>query len=428
MQNSSLVYKYFDLIDGFIRVRIAGIEGNMPEIEMSTNSTPSRRDYRQYVVSNFVLDLDSEVMPKVHAVYPEDTMAAEDLLYQICVDVNPGLEIHSISLPAAEDEGASSESEMERFRELANGLQKNVLAELVGQDDAVNKICRSVRKAAVGLNDPNRPIGSFLLVGRTGTGKTELAKSISRNLLDGRKLVRIDCSEYALPHETAKLIGAPPGYVGHSEGGILTSEIEENPRSVVLFDEIEKGHDNLHNMLLQILDDGRLTDSKGTTVNFSNCLILMTSNVGTMDYAEATSRLGFDQPESLEQTEFADITKQALRAKFKPELLNRLDGVLTFRALDQEDCEKIAELHLKMLQQRMQGAKISLKWSKALCRAVAAAGYSEEYGAREVRRAIANLIEEPLSNAILDGEMLRGSEVKAGWKAGEVNFKTKPAA
>ena len=428
MQNSSLVYKYFDLIDGFIRVRIAGAEGNMPEIEMSTNSTPSRRDYRQYVVSNFVLDLDSEVMPKVHAVYPEDTMAAEDLLYQICVDVNPGLEIHSISLPAAEDEVAASESERERFRELANGLQKNVLAELVGQDDAVNKICRSIRKAAVGLNDPNRPIGSFLLVGRTGTGKTELAKSISRNLLDGRKLVRIDCSEYALPHETAKLIGAPPGYVGHSEGGILTSEIEENPRSVVLFDEIEKGHDNLHNMLLQILDDGRLTDSKGTTVNFSNCLILMTSNVGTMDYAEATSRLGFDQPESLEQTEFADITKQALRAKFKPELLNRLDGVLTFRALDQDDCEKIAELHLKMLQQRMQGAKISLKWSKALCRAVAAAGYSEEYGAREVRRAIANLIEEPLSNAILDGEMLRGSEVKAGWKAGEVHFKTKPAA
>ena len=428
MQNSSLVYKYFDLIDGFIRVRIAGVEGNMPEIEMSTNSTPSRRDYRQYVVSNFVLDLDSEVMPKVHAVYPEDTMAAEDLLYQICVDVNPGLEIHSISLPATEDEGAASESEMELFRELANGLQKNVLTELVGQDDAVNKICRSVRKAAVGLNDPNRPIGSFLLVGRTGTGKTELAKSISRNLLDGRKLVRIDCSEYALPHETAKLIGAPPGYVGHSEGGILTSEIEENPRSVVLFDEIEKGHDNLHNMLLQILDDGRLTDSKGTTVNFSNCLILMTSNVGTMDYAEATSRLGFDQPESLEQTEFADITKQALRAKFKPELLNRLDGVLTFRALDQDDCEKIAELHLKMLQQRMQGAKISLKWSKALCRAVAAAGYSEEYGAREVRRAIANLIEEPLSNAILDGEMLSGSEVKAGWKAGEVNFKTKPAA
>lgn len=428
MQNSSLVYKYFDLIDGFIRVRIAGVEGNMPEIEISTNSTPSRRDYRQYVVSNFVLDLDSEVMPKVHAVYPEDTMAAEDLLYQICVDVNPGLEIHSISLPAAEDEGAASECEMERFRELANGLQKNVLAELIGQDDAVNKICRSIRKAAVGLNDPNRPIGSFLLVGRTGTGKTELAKSISRNLLDGRKLVRIDCSEYALPHETAKLIGAPPGYVGHSEGGVLTSEIEENPRSVVLFDEIEKGHENLHNMLLQILDDGRLTDSKGTTVDFSNCLILMTSNVGTMDYAEATSRLGFEQPESLAQTEFADITKQALRAKFKPELLNRLDGVLTFRALDQEDCEKIAELHLKMLQQRMQGAKISLKWSKALCRAVAAAGYSEEYGAREVRRAIANLIEEPLSNAILDGEMLRGSEVKAGWKAGEVNFKTKPAA
>jgi ATP-dependent Clp protease ATP-binding subunit ClpC len=428
MQNSSLVYKYFDLIDGFIRVRIAGCEGNMPEIEMSTTSTPSRRDYRQYVVTNFILDLESEVMPKVHAVYPEDAMAAEDLLYQICVDVNPGLEIHSVALPAAEDKDATTESEKERFRDLANNLQKKVLAELVGQDDAVSKICRSIRKAAVGLNDPERPIGSFLLVGRTGTGKTELAKSISRHLLDGRKLVRIDCSEYALPHETAKLIGAPPGYVGHSEGGVLTSEIEENPRTVVLFDEIEKGHEKLHNMLLQILDDGRLTDSKGTTVDFSQCLILMTSNVGAADYSQATSRLGFDQPESLAQTEFVDITTQALRNKFKPELLNRLDGILTFKSLDVSDCERIAELQLKMLQQRMLGADINLKWSKALCRAIAAAGYSEEYGAREVRRAIAHLIEEPLSNAILDGDMSRGAEVRAGWKAGEVNFKTKPAA
>ncbi len=427
MQNSSLVYKYFDLIDGFIRVRIAGAEAGMPEIEMLTNSTPSRRDYRQYVVSNFILDLENEVMPKVHAVYPEDTMAAEDLLYQICVDVNPELEIHSVALPATDGETAATELKKERFRELANDLQKNVLKDLVGQDDAVNKICRSIRKAAVGLNDPERPIGSFLLVGRTGTGKTELAKAISRHLLDGRKLVRIDCSEYALPHEIAKLIGAPPGYVGHSEGGVLTSEIEENPRSVVLFDEIEKGHEKLHNMLLQILDDGRLTDSKGTTVDFSQCLILMTSNVGTTDYADATSRLGFNQPESLEQTEFVNITNKALRNKFKPELLNRLDGILTFRTLDQDDCMRIAELQLKMLQQRMQSAEIELKWNKALCRAVATIGYSEEYGAREVRRAIAHLIEDPLSNAILDGDIPRGSEVKASWKAGEVSFKTKAA-
>ena len=428
MQNSSLVYKYFDLIDGFIRVRIACNESSMPELEIVSAQTPSRRDYRQYIVNNFILDLENEVMPKVHAIYPEDSMAAEDLLYQICVDVNPGLEIHSVALPATEDEGAETECEQQRFSELASKLQDNVLSELVGQDNAINKIYHSIRKAAVGLNDPERPIGSFLLVGRTGTGKTELAKSVARHLLDGRKLVRIDCSEYALPHETAKLIGAPPGYVGHSEGGVLTSAIEENPRSIVLFDEIEKGHDKLHNMLLQILDDGRLTDSKGTTVDFSQCLILMTSNVGTADYSQATSRLGFDQPHSLAQSEFVDITQMALKEKFKPELLNRLDGVLTFRSLDKDDCLRIAELQMKMLQGRMQGANINLKWNKSLCRAIAGEGYSEEYGAREVRRAISRLIEEPLSNAILDGEMARGAEVNASWKSGAVHFKTKPAA
>ncbi|MFT7517120.1 MAG: ATP-dependent Clp protease ATP-binding subunit ClpC [Myxococcota bacterium] len=428
MQNSSLVYKYFDLIDGFIRVRIANAEASMPQIEIATANTPSRRDYRQYIVNNFIIDLKNEVMPKVHAVYPEDTMAAEDLLYQICVDVNPSLEIHSVALPVSTEGDASTECEKLRFRQLAEDLQENVLAELVGQDDAVNKICRSIRKAAVGLNDPERPIGSFLLVGRTGTGKTELAKSVSRHLLDGRKMVRIDCSEYALAHETAKLIGAPPGYIGHSEGGMLTSEIEANPRAVVLFDELEKGHEKLHNMLLQILDDARLTDSKGTTVDFSQCLILMTSNVGTADYAQATSRLGFEQPESLAKAEFNDITQLALRNKFKPELLNRLDGIITFRSLSADDCLRIAELQLKMLQQRMQGAEITLKWTKALCRAVATAGYSEEYGAREVRRAISRMIEEPLSNAILDGKMPHGAEVKAGWKAGAVEFKTKSAA
>ncbi|MDP6963826.1 MAG: AAA family ATPase [Planctomycetota bacterium] len=428
MQNSSLVYKYFDLIDGFIRVRIADGDGAMPEIEMSTISTPSRRDYRQYVVSNFVLDLDTEVMPKVHAVYPEDTLAAEDLLYQICVDVNPTLEIHSVALPATTEAETETKEQIQKFRDAANSLQDKVLTELVGQDDAVNKICRSVRKAAAGLNDPNRPVGSFLLVGRTGTGKTELAKSVSRHLFEGRKLVRIDCSEYALPHETAKLIGAPPGYVGHSEGGVLTSEIDNDPAAVVLFDEIEKGHDKLHNMLLQILDDGRLTDSKGTTVDFSKCLILITSNVGTADYAAATSRLGFDQPQSLEDEQFEDITQQALRAKFKPELLNRLDGILTFRALDQGDCERITQLQLELLHQRMQGAAVKLKWTKSLCRAIANAGYSEEYGAREVRRTLAKLVEEPLSNAILDGEVTRDTEIRVGWKGGKVHFNSKPAA
>ncbi|MFK5954985.1 MAG: AAA family ATPase [Planctomycetota bacterium] len=420
---TGIVYKYFDLIDGFIRVRVLGQDVSLSVLQKGVGEPPSRREYRRLVVENCVIGVEDEVLPKVHSIYPEDTIAAEDLLYQICVDVNPSLEIHSVALPA---EGAQEEVEdeaMESFRERAGLLRNAVLKELIGQDEAVNKICRTVRKAASGIGDPQRPVGSFLLVGRTGTGKTELAKSLARHLFESNNLVRIDCSEFALPHETAKLIGAPPGYVGHNDGGTLTEALMRDPHAVVLFDEIEKGHEKLHNMLLQILDDGRLTDSKGNTVSFTKSLVLMTSNVGTADYSEATNRLGFGRNGSLDDCDFQSITSEALRRSFKPELMNRLDGVLTFRALSPDDCTHIAELQLQKLRSRMDNAGIRLKWSKRLAKAVAEAGYCEEFGAREVRRAIARLVEEPLSNAILDGEFASGHKVTAGWRGGKVIFR-----
>lgn len=424
---TGIVYKYFDLIDGFIRVKVLGQDVSLSVLQKGVGEPPSRREYRRLVVENCVIAVEEEVLPKVHSVYPEDTIAAEDLLYQICVDVNPNLEIHSVALPA---DGAQEESEneaMECFKKRAGLLKDAVLKELIGQDEAVHKICRSVRKAASGIGDPERPVGSFLLVGRTGTGKTELAKSIARNLYESNNLVRIDCSEFALPHETAKLIGAPPGYVGHNDGGTLTEALMRDPHAVVLFDEIEKGHEKLHNMLLQILDDGRLTDSKGNTVSFTKALVLMTSNVGTADYAEATNRLGFGRNGGLEICDFDSITSDALRRNFKPELMNRLDGVLTFRSLSPEDCTTIAGLQFQMLQQRMNNAGIRLKWSKRLAEAVAEAGYCEEYGAREVRRALARLVEEPLSNAILDGKFSAGQKVTAGWRGGKVTFRSDAA-
>jgi ATP-dependent Clp protease ATP-binding subunit ClpC len=420
MSSTALVYKYFDLIDGFIRVKVLDPEAGLPELQNQEGEPPSRREYRRLVIDSCVIALEEEVLPRVHTVYPEDTIAAEDLLYQICIDVNPGLEIHAVSLPAQLDD--DGEEQIEQFRRRAKALQDEVLQDVVGQDDAVERICRAVRKSASGIADPERPIGSFLLVGHTGTGKTELAKSLSRHLFENN-LVRIDCSEFALPHETAKLIGAPPGYVGHNDGGALTEAMMRNPHAIVLFDEIEKGHEKLHNMLLQILDEGRLTDSKGRTVSFRESLILMTSNVGTADYAEASQRLGFGREGGLEASAFADITEAALARAFKPELRNRLDGVLTFRSLRPEDCSRIVVMQFERLAARLRRHGLSLRWSRRLVEEVALQGYSEEFGARELRRTLVTLIEEPLSMLLLEEGMREGDKLTLGWRAGKLTIR-----
>ncbi|MFQ5749846.1 MAG: AAA family ATPase, partial [Planctomycetota bacterium] len=311
------------------------------------------------------------------------------------------------------------------FRDRARNLEGCLRKEIVGQEEALRAVTRAVRKASCGLNDPCRPLGSFLLVGRTGTGKTELAKAVARNLFGPDGLVRIDCSEYALPHETAKLIGAPPGYVGHNEGGTLTEALLRNSSTVILFDEVEKAHEKLHNMLLQILDEGRLTDSKGRTVLFRNAVVLLTSNVGTRDYREADNRIGFGRDEGLPAAEYERLTRNALERSFKPELLNRLDATLIFRPLDRQDCTRIASMQLEGLAARMQRAGIRLRWRPALAALLADMGTSEEYGAREIRRTVDREVEEPLSTRILEGELNKGDEVTVGCRGGRTTFQRK---
>ncbi|MCH2112107.1 MAG: AAA family ATPase [Planctomycetes bacterium] len=421
LNESGLVYKYFDLIDGFIRVKILSDEESLSlpkgSGDPAESTPPDRREYRKIVVATCVVGLEETVLPRVAEMYPNDAAAAEDLLYQICVDVNPRLEIHTVSLPAEGVRSSQSSPLTEtEFESRAQTLKESMLKEIVGQDEHVETLCRAVRKAAAGLQDPTRPMGSFLLVGRTGTGKTETAKSLARNLFEKDSLIRVDCSEFALPHETAKLIGAPPGYVGHNEGGTLTEALIENPHAVVLFDEIEKGHDSLHNMLLQILDDGRLTDSKGNTVSFRKCMVLMTSNVGTSDYAAASNRLGFGEKSELEESDFQGLTQCALKTSFRPEFLNRLDGIQIYGALDPTACTQIAAMKLDEVALRLQGAHIQLSWTKSLPKILAQRGWHAEYGAREVRRTVSNLVETPLTDAVLDGKLSRGSEVKISWQ------------
>ncbi|RMH04039.1 MAG: ATP-dependent Clp protease ATP-binding subunit [Planctomycetota bacterium] len=415
------MYKYFDLIDGFIRVRILSNEEQLPMPVDDEGRPLDRREYRRLVVRACVVDVEESVLPRVRQIYPEDSAAAEDLLYQICVDVNPRLEIHTVALPArAGGADGAAEDPATELRRRAAVLESRLREEIVGQDDHVATVARAVRKAAAGLNDPRRPMASFLMVGRTGVGKTELAKALARHLYGEDSLVRIDCSEYALPHETAKLIGAPPGYVGHNEGGTLTEALMNDPRAVVLFDEVEKGHEKLHNMLLQILDDGRLTDSKGNTVSFRDTVVLLTSNVGTADYREAANRVGFGRTGALAEADFVQLTHEAIRRNFKPELINRLDQVLVFHPLDRRSCARIAEMKLREVAERLERIGVELSWTPRAVTALADAGYSEDYGAREVRRTVARLVEEPLSNQVLDGEIGCGARIVVRWRGGEV--------
>ncbi|MHC5065902.1 MAG: AAA family ATPase, partial [Planctomycetota bacterium] len=273
--DDNFVIKYFDLIDEFIRVRCSSEEVFS---ELLQREITNKSSYRRRIVEACVPEFATEIMTAVAKLDEEyDREVLEELLYQICIDVNPSLEIHQVSLPNKAANGEeSAKTLIPRPGSLENrsalykkvlGLEKALLSQVIGQNDAVQSLVKAVKKSAVGLKRPGSPVGTFLLVGQTGTGKTELAKALSRTLYDSPgSLVRVDCSEYALPHEYAKLIGSPPGYIGHSEGGYLTETVRKKKDCVVLFDEIEKAHSKVHNLLLQLLDEGVLTDSKGQTV------------------------------------------------------------------------------------------------------------------------------------------------------------------
>lgn len=395
------VFKYFDLLDGFIRVRQVEEGAGLP-LPPGQPIPPDRRHYRRLLVRH-CLENPEDILNRVRARYPEESDTVEDLLYRICVDVNPHLEIHSVTIPAPSPEGTEpTPTETQSFAQRARGIESRLLRRVFGQDHAVTSVSKAISRAAAGLNDPDRPVGCFLFVGRTGCGKTELAKALARELHPGQALLRIDCSEYGHAHETARLTGAPPGYVGHQEGGALTEPLLENPESVILFDEVEKGHQRLHHLLLQVLDEGRLTDGKGRTIDMTRSIIVLTSNIGTEDYRKASSSLGFGSNE-LGESDFQSITQEAIQRGFRPEFLNRLDGVVTFRPLDQRSCQHIVRCRLESLRERIAPAGVVLRWTPAAIRRLAELGTHAEFGAREIRRTIDREVEEPLSQAILAG-------------------------
>lgn len=431
--DSTVVFKYFDLIDGFIRVRVLTEE----EIArtLARKPAPNRAEYRRRVTEVCVVDLDPTVRQNALRACGSDPAAVEDLLYQLCIDVNPRLEIHQVSLPAtaaAEEATADGETDPElaaTLRELQKrvvGLDESLKRNIIGQDSAITTVTRALRKAAAGLSEPNRPIGCFLFVGRTGTGKTALAKQIAKHLYDGpQHFIRVDCTEYSLPHEVAKLIGAPPGYVGHGEGGFLTEALRRTPEAVVLFDEIEKASDKVRNLLLQILDDGILTDSKGKTVKFDRALVLLTSNVGVEEIERASSRCGFGNTarKSFDARSIKELTNSALKENFRPEFLNRLDEVVVFRDLSTDDAKAIAALQLADVAARIRRTGVKVMFDPEMDAWIAERGYSVEYGAREIKRIVRLHIEDPLANLVLDGKVKRNQRIRVELRAGEPDFR-----
>ena len=319
-----------------------------------------------------------------------------------------------------------TEDENVRLKNLEKTLHKRV----IGQDEAVEAVAKAIRRGRVGLKDPKRPIGSFLFLGPTGVGKTELSKALAESLFgDENAMIRIDMSEYMEAHSVSKLIGSPPGYVGFDEGGQLTEKIRRKPYSVILFDEIEKAHPDVMNMLLQILEDGRLTDSQGRTVNFKNTVIIMTSNIGARLITDKKT-LGFSktnkdnkEKEESSKKEYEDIKKEvmdALKKELRPEFINRIDEIIVFHKLTDNEISKIIDIMLKEVTTRLEAQKIKIELEPEVKELIASKGIDKNFGARPLRRTIQSVLEDRLAEEILDGNLKKNKTNKIGVKNGKI--------
>ena len=294
-------------------------------------------------------------------------------------------------------------------------MEGNLNDKVIGQPEAVSKIAKSIRRNRLGIKDPNKPIGSFIFLGSTGVGKTHLAKQLAKQIFGTEDaLIRIDMSEYQEKHNISRLIGSPPGYVGHEEGGQLTEQVKNKPYSVILFDEVEKANKDIFSTLLQVLDDGHLTDSLGRKINFKNCVIIMTSNIGVRKLQEFGTGIGFGTVAKsyVEEEQKRDMLKKELQKFFAPEFLNRIDEVVVFKSLNREDVKKIVFLEVNRLQKRLTGLKYNFTFDESVIDLIAEVGYDEIYGARPLKRAIQDKIEDFISEEVLKGSLIEDTQYK----------------
>lgn len=429
---TSLVLKYSQALDRFVRIRRFSVKDE--ESLLAGADITDKHTYVDLIVNACVVDLEEVLARKKDTAYED----LREELYLLAVEVNSELEISRVTVPVRGEESQLVILEKEDLgkrdgeTQLALDLEEALSERVVGQEDAVRAVAMAVRRAYAGIRDETKPVGCFLFIGPTGVGKTELAKVLADALYGdhARHLLRVDCSEYSMGHEYAKLIGAPPGYIGHENGGYLTESMLKMGEGIVLFDEVEKAHEKVHNLLLQLMDEGFMTDGKGRRVDFCKSLVILTSNLGVKEVKQMLSRAGFGRTRRHgEETreELRDAGIKAVKDFFSPEFINRLDEVVVFGPIEGGTADRILDLALGDLARRLKRKGLGLDVSKPVRKLLLKRGIDRRYGARPLKRVVRKLIEAPLAELLLEKEPGRAT-VHAGLsRSGEIRFTFKPA-
>ncbi len=393
---------------------ILDLEGEIEKIKQSKNQVVKTQNFEE---AARLRDLEKKFLSDLEIAKREWELKAQDTVHDVTEEHMSDVVAMMTGIPV----NKVAESESAKLLKMEQILKDQV----VGQNEAIEKLTRAIRRTRAGLKDPRRPIGSFIFLGPTGVGKTELAKALARYLFDTEDaLIRIDMSEYMEKFSVSRLVGAPPGYVGYEEGGQLTEKVRRKPYSVVLLDEIEKAHPDVFNILLQVLDDGILTDSLGRRVDFKNTILIMTSNIGTRDLKRAGG-IGFGtQTVKDEYGAMKSTIEEALKRVFNPEFLNRIDDTIIFHSLEKPDLLEIVGIQVRELSKRISAQGITLELTKQAREFLAERGFDPAYGARPLRRAIQKYLEDPIAEELLKGKYPEGSivRVKMSKKTGDLRF------